>query len=41
MRIRSIIEMDNGMKYCLPLDLAEVASVQTELLSGPKKVEDK
>ena len=25
MRIRSIVEMDNGMKYCLPLDLAEVA----------------
>lgn len=25
MRIRSIIEMDNGVKYCLPLDLAEVA----------------
>lgn len=24
MRIRSIIEMDNGMKYCLPTDLEEV-----------------
>lgn len=24
MRIRSIIEMDNGMKYCLPIDLEEV-----------------
>lgn len=24
MRIRSIIEMDNGMKYCLPTDLKEV-----------------
>lgn len=24
MRIRSIIEMDNGVKYCLPTDLEEV-----------------
>lgn len=24
MKIRSIIEMDNGMKYCLPTDLEEV-----------------
>lgn len=24
MKIRSIIEMDNGMKYCLPTDLKEV-----------------
>lgn len=24
MRIRSIIEMDNGMKYCLPIALEEV-----------------
>lgn len=24
MKIRSIIEMDNGMKYCLPIDLEEV-----------------
>ncbi len=25
MKIKSIIEMDNGVKYCLPVDLAEVA----------------
>lgn len=24
MKIKSIIEMDNGMKYCLPADLEEV-----------------
>lgn len=24
MKIRSIIEMDNGVKYCLPTDLEEV-----------------
>lgn len=25
MKIRSIIVMDNGVKYCLPVDLAEIA----------------